>query len=123
MADVTLEGVEKRYPNGTLAVSELTLHVGEGELLAVLGPSGCGKTTTLRLIAGLEAPTRGLIGIGGRIVTAVPPHRRQVALVFQRPALYPFLTVRRNLGFGLELGQAGYWPWRRRGPERSEIEG
>ncbi len=106
MATVALEGVRKHYPGGILAVTELDLHVGDGELLTVLGPSGCGKTTTLRLIAGLEVPTRGLIRIGGRVVNAIPPHRRQLALVFQRPALYPFLTVARNLAFGLELGRA-----------------
>jgi multiple sugar transport system ATP-binding protein len=77
----------------------------------VLGPSGCGKTTTLRLIAGLEAPTRGQIRIADRVVTALPPHQRQVALVFQRPALYPFLTVGQNLAFGLELDRQRFWPW------------
>jgi multiple sugar transport system ATP-binding protein len=122
MADVALEGVSKHYPNGVTALSDLTLHVGNGELLALLGPSGCGKTTTLRLIAGLETPTRGLVRIAGRMVNAVPPHQRQVALVFQRPALYPFLTVAANLAFGLELGRSGFGAWIAGRADRAEIE-
>ncbi len=121
MADVTLAGVEKRYPQNITAVSDLTLHVNDGELLTVLGPSGCGKTTTLRLIAGLEKPTHGQVRIAGRVVNALPPHRRQLALVFQRPALYPFLTVGQNLAFGLELGRSGLWPWGAGHAGRAEI--
>src|SRR4051794_20889318 len=105
MAEVLLEEVDKTYPGGVRAVAGLNLRVGDGELLVLVGPSGCGKTTTLRLLAGLETPTRGLIRLDGRVVNAVPPHRRGVALVFQRPALYPHLTVRQNLAFGLELSR------------------
>lgn len=122
MADVSLVGVEKRFPPNITAVSELTLHVGDGELLTVLGPSGCGKTTTLRLIAGLEAPTRGQIRIADRVVTTLPAHQRQVALVFQRPALYPFLTVGQNLAFGLQLGRTRWESWFAGSAGRTEME-
>jgi ABC-type sugar transport system ATPase subunit len=103
MAEVALEQVAKTYPNGVRAVHDLHLVVGDGELVVLVGPSGCGKTTTLRVIAGLEAPTSGQVRIGGRVVTAEPPHRRDVAVAFQRPALYPHLSVRQNLAFGLSL--------------------
>src|SRR4051794_10386118 len=99
MAEVVLAGVGKVYPGGVRALIDLHLHATEGELLVVVGPSGCGKTTTLRLIAGLETPTTGSVCIGGRDVRTVPPHRRDTAMVFQRPALYPHLTVRENLAF------------------------
>jgi multiple sugar transport system ATP-binding protein len=99
------------------AVRDLTLTVADGELLVLVGPSGCGKTTTLRLIAGLEELTAGTIRIGGRVVNARPPRERDVAMVFQRPALYPHLTVRENLAFGLRLRLGDGWsrwlPFRR----------
>jgi multiple sugar transport system ATP-binding protein len=107
MAEVVLEGISKHYPGGVEALANLNLTAAEGELLVLVGPSGCGKTTTLRLIAGLEAPTAGTIRIGGRIVNALPPRHRRVALVFQRPALYPHLNVRQNLAFGLRLAAPG----------------
>jgi multiple sugar transport system ATP-binding protein len=103
MAQVTLEQVGKTYPGGVAAVRDLSLRVDDGELIALVGPSGSGKTTLLRLIAGLEAPTTGTIRIGDQVVNDVPPHRREVAMVFQRPALYPHLSVRANLGFGLKM--------------------
>ena len=103
MAQVTLEQVGKTYPGGVEAVRDLSLRVDDGELVALVGPSGSGKTTLLRLIAGLETPTSGAIRIGGKVVNDVPPHRREVAMVFQRPALYPHLSVRANLGFGLRV--------------------
>jgi multiple sugar transport system ATP-binding protein len=109
MAEVVLEGVSKRYPNGVEAVRDLTLTVADGELIVLVGPSGCGKTTTLRLIAGLEELTAGTIRIGGRVVNTLPPRQRDVAMVFQRPALYPHLTVRENLAFGLRLRLPGAW--------------
>ena len=111
MAEVVLEAVSKRYPNGVEAVRDLTLTVGDSELLVLVGPSGCGKTTTLRLIAGLEELTGGTIRIGGQVVNGRPPRDRDVAMVFQRPALYPHLTVRENLAFGLRLRLAGGWPF------------
>jgi multiple sugar transport system ATP-binding protein len=110
MAQVVLEGVSKTYPNGVRAVRDLSLTIADGELLVLVGPSGCGKTTTLRLIAGLETPTAGTICINGRVVNGDAPHRRNAAMVFQRPALYPHLNVRQNLGFGLAL-RDGAWPW------------
>ena len=79
----------------------IDLTVRSGELLVVLGPSGSGKTTLLRLIAGLESPSSGGLSIDGRPMASVPPHRRDVAMVFQNPALYPHLTVSQNLAFGL----------------------
>ncbi len=117
MAEVALEHVGKTYPNGIWAVHDLTLTIADGELVVLVGPSGCGKTTTLRLIAGLETPTTGTIHIAGAVVNNVPPHRRDVAMVFQRPALYPHLNVRRNLEFGLALRQ-GWWKGRRTRRER-----
>jgi multiple sugar transport system ATP-binding protein len=110
MAEVVLEGVSKRFPNGVEAVRDLSLTVADGELVVLVGPSGCGKTTILRLIAGLEDLSAGSIRIGDRLVNDLPPRQRDVAIVFQRPALYPHLTVRANLGFGLRLRQGSWWP-------------
>ncbi len=103
MAEVVLEHLTKRYPNGVQAVRDLSLHVADGDLMVLVGPSGCGKTTTLRLIAGLEEATTGNILIGGRVVNTLPPHQRDVAMVFQRSTLYPHLNVRRNLSMSLQL--------------------
>src|SRR3954470_14506243 len=103
MAEVVLDQVGKTYPNGVRAVRDLSLTVADGELLVLVGPSGCGKSTVLRLVAGLEAPTTGRIMIGGEDMTAVPPQHRDVAMVFQSYALYPHMTVRQNLGFGLRM--------------------
>jgi ABC-type sugar transport system ATPase subunit len=115
MARVILEQVSKTYAGGIEAVREVSLQVEDGELVTVVGPSGSGKTTLLRLIAGLETPSYGSIRIGECIVTDMPPHRRDVAMVFQRPALYPHLSVSANLGFGLRLRQGGVWRrWLRR---------
>lgn len=107
MAELAVDNLSKTYDGGIRAVSGLTLRVADGEMLAVLGPSGCGKTTLLRLIAGLEEPTTGTVSIAGRCVNDVPPHRRDVAMVFQHCALYPHMTVRRNIAFPLRVrGQA-----------------
>ncbi|MHC4429379.1 MAG: ABC transporter ATP-binding protein [Planctomycetota bacterium] len=103
MADLRLEHVSKVYAGDLAAVLDLSLRVDDGEFMVVVGPSGCGKTTTLRLIAGLEAPTSGEIYIGGRPVNDVAPKDRDVAMVFQDYAIYPHLTVRQNLAFGLKL--------------------
>src|SRR5437899_9273009 len=105
MSEIVLQRLAKAYPNGTQAVRDLSLTGADGELVVLLGPSGCGKTTTLRLIAGLEEPTAGSISIGGQVVNALPPRRRNVAMVFQKSTLYPHLNVRRNLAFGLQLRQ------------------
>lgn len=99
--------MSKVYPNGVEAVAETSLTVGGGEFFTILGPSGSGKSTLLRLIAGLEQPTRGSIWIDGRDVTGLSPRDRNIAMVFQEPALYPYLSVRDNLSFGLRARGVG----------------
>jgi len=111
MAALELENLSKRFPGGTVALEGVSLRVEDGQLLVLLGPSGAGKTTLLRLVAGLERPTAGHVRIGGRPVERMPPVRRDVAMVFQHGVLYPHLSVRRNLAFGLRL----------RGLSRSEV--
>lgn len=103
MATLRLRKLEKRFPDGTVAVKQVDLDVADGELLVLVGPSGCGKSTIMRMIAGLERPTKGRILIGDRDVTDVRPQERDVAMVFQSYALYPHKTVRDNLGFGLRM--------------------
>ena len=104
MASVTLRRLAKRYdPHGRPALEELSLAVNDGEFFVLLGPSGCGKTTALRCIAGLDEPSAGEVLIGERDVTRLDPAARDVAMVFQTHALYPHLTVRRNIAFGLEV--------------------
>jgi multiple sugar transport system ATP-binding protein len=103
MAGVRLAHVDKRYPNGFVAARDLSLEIADGELLVLVGPSGSGKSTVLRMIAGLEAVTGGTIYIGDQDVTRLPPQRRDIAMVFQSYALYPHLTVRDNLSFGLRI--------------------
>ena len=107
MADIALRGVTKRYPNGHVAVHDIDLDVTDGELLVLVGPSGCGKSTLLRMVAGLEEVTEGQITIGGRDVTDAAPKDRDIAMVFQSYALYPHLTVRRNIGYPLKLAKLG----------------
>jgi multiple sugar transport system ATP-binding protein len=109
MPDLALQSVTKIYSPSGVGVHELTFDVADGELLVLVGPSGCGKSTTLRLIAGLEQSSSGTIRIGGKVANGVLPSERDVAMVFQRPALYPHRTVRDNLSFSLELRQSGYW--------------
>ena len=101
MAEVTLENVTKVYPGDVVAVSDVSFEVADRELLVLVGPSGCGKSTTLRMIAGLEEATRGTIRIGDRTVNDVPPKDRDIAMVFQNYALYPHMTVYKNMAFGL----------------------
>ena len=103
MAAIRLEGIEKVYPNGYAAIRPLDLQIADGEFLVLVGPSGCGKSTFLRLVAGLESPTAGRIVIGGADVTAQPPQVRDLAMVFQSYALYPHMTVRENLAYGLKV--------------------
>jgi len=112
MAGVVLENVSRVFPDNVFAVRGIDLEVRDREFLVLVGPSGCGKTTTLRMIAGLEDLSTGKIKIGSRSVNDVPPKNRDVAMVFQNFALYPHMTVRRNLAFGLELRErAGSWGW------------
>jgi multiple sugar transport system ATP-binding protein len=101
MGQISIEGLQKRFPDGTLAVEHLDLEIGEGELFVMLGPSGCGKTTTLRCIAGLERHTAGHIRIGGDLVDDLRPSERDIAMVFQFYALYPHLTASENIAFPL----------------------
>jgi multiple sugar transport system ATP-binding protein len=103
VAEVLLTGVGKVYPDGTRAVANLNLNINDGEFLVLVGPSGCGKTTALRMVAGLEEISEGQIRIGERVVNRVPARDRDVAMVFQSYALYPHLSVRDNIGFGLSL--------------------
>ena len=99
---VTLSGLVKRY-GATRALDGVSLTVAPGEFFTLLGPSGCGKTTTLRSVAGFVTPDAGEVAINGVVVTRVPPHRRQVGMVFQHYALFPHRTVAQNVGFGLRM--------------------
>jgi multiple sugar transport system ATP-binding protein len=103
MAEIVLEGVSKVYPDGTTAVKDLNVDIKDGEFIVLVGPSGCGKTTALRMVAGLESITEGTIRIGERVVNAVPPKERDIAMVFQNYALYPHMSVFDNMAFGLKL--------------------
>jgi multiple sugar transport system ATP-binding protein len=103
MAEIVLEDVSKVYPDGTTAVSDLSLDIKDEEFIVLVGPSGCGKTTALRMVAGLESITRGTIAIGDQVVNAVPPKERDIAMVFQNYALYPHMSVYDNMAFGLKL--------------------
>jgi multiple sugar transport system ATP-binding protein len=103
MARLDLSSVGKVYEDGTRAVTDLSIAVDDGEFLVLVGPSGCGKTTALRMVAGLETITEGEIRIGDRVVNNVPPRDRDLAMVFQSYALYPHMTVRDNIAFGLQL--------------------
>jgi len=103
MADVSLENVTKVFPGGTVAVKDFTLDIRNQEFVVLVGPSGCGKSTTLRMVAGLEESTAGVIRIGERVVNDVPPKDRDIAMVFQNYALYPHMTVQKNMAFGLKL--------------------
>src|SRR5438105_8101480 len=103
VAEIELEKLTKVYSDGTHAVSALDLEIGDGELVVFVGPSGCGKTTALRMIAGLEPITSGTVKIGGEIVNRLPPKDRDIAMIFQNYALYPHMSARDNMAFGLKL--------------------
>ena len=101
MAEVAYRRVTKRYPNGVIALKEFDLTIADGEFVILVGPSGCGKSTALRLLAGLDKPTSGEIWIGGTAVTRHGPGERDIAMVFQNYALYPHMSVYKNLAYGL----------------------
>src|SRR5688572_32483558 len=112
MSEITLDKVTKRFPDGTEAVKQLDLEIGDGEFLILVGPSGCGKSTALRMIAGLEDISDGELSIGGTVVNGKAPKDRDIAMVFQNYALYPHMTVRENMAFPLKMA----------GAEQSEID-
>ncbi len=103
LATVSFDRVSKVYPDGTRAVSDLEIDIGDGEFMVLVGPSGCGKTTALRMVAGLEDISEGVVRIGERVVNNVPPKDRDIAMVFQSYALYPHLSVYDNIAFSLRL--------------------
>jgi multiple sugar transport system ATP-binding protein len=105
MADIVLEHVTKRYPDGAEAVKDVNLDIADGEFVILVGPSGCGKSTTLNMIAGLEDITEGELRIGGKVVNNMAPKDRDIAMVFQSYALYPHMTVRENMAFALKLAK------------------
>ena len=111
MAEIKLENVTKRFPDGYEAVRDMSLDIKDGEFMILVGPSGCGKSTALRMIAGLEDITDGELKIGGDVVNQLSPKDRDIAMVFQNYALYPHMTVRDNMGFALKL----------RGADKAEI--
>ncbi len=122
MADIAIHGATKVYDGGAVpAVDAVDLDIADGELLVLVGPSGCGKSTLLRMIAGLEEVTDGSISIGGRDVTHLAPKDRDVAMVFQSYALYPHMTVRRNIGYPLKLAKTPKDEIDRRVEETAEL--
>jgi len=106
VAEIILDNITKRYPDGALAVDKVSLDIADGEFVILVGPSGCGKSTTLNMIAGLEDITEGELRIGGKVVNNATPKDRDIAMVFQSYALYPHMTVRENMGFALKLAKA-----------------
>src|SRR6476660_5267993 len=103
MASVTLEKINKLYENGYHAVRDLDLEIADGEFLVLVGPSGCGKSTALRMVAGLEDISTGVLKIGDRVVNTLSPRERDIAMVFQSYALYPHMSVADNIAYGLKL--------------------
>jgi multiple sugar transport system ATP-binding protein len=106
MAEIVLDGITKRFPDGFEAVKDMNLDVGDGEFMILVGPSGCGKSTALRMIAGLEDITEGQLRIGSDVVNERAPKDRDIAMVFQNYALYPHMSVRDNMAFPLKLAKA-----------------
>jgi len=105
MAEIVLDNLTKRFPDGALAVDRISMDIADGEFVILVGPSGCGKSTTLNMIAGLEDITEGELRIGGQVVNQKAPKDRDIAMVFQSYALYPHMTVRENMGFALKLAK------------------
>jgi multiple sugar transport system ATP-binding protein len=105
VAEIELDHLTKRFPDGALAVNDISLDIADGEFIILVGPSGCGKSTTLNMIAGLEDISEGELRIGGKVVNDKAPKDRDIAMVFQSYALYPHMTVRENMGFALKLAK------------------
>ncbi len=110
MAPVNMEKVNKVYENGFHAVKDMDLNIGDGEFMVLVGPSGCGKTTALRMVAGLEDITSGILRIGGKEVNDETPKERDIAMVFQNYALYPHMTVARQHRLRAQAAQAAQGP-------------
>ena len=123
MSDITLDRLTKVYAGGVTAVDDVSLQIGDGEFMVLVGPSGCGKSTLLRMIAGLEEVTQGSISIGGTDVTEFAPRRRDIAMVFQSYALYPHMSVRKNIGYGLKVRRVPKDESRRRVEEVAKLLG
>ena len=123
MSGIRLDAVTKIYANGVKAVDRVSLDIRLGEFVVLVGPSGCGKSTLLRMIAGLEDVTAGDIYIGEMDVTDRPPQERDIAMVFQNYALYPHMTVRDNLAYGLKLRKMPKSEWRSRVDEVASVLG
>jgi multiple sugar transport system ATP-binding protein len=121
MSQIQINRVTKEFAGGVIAVNDVDLHVQDGEFMVLVGPSGCGKSTLLRLIAGLEEVTAGEIRIGDRDVTDLAPRHRDIAMVFQSYALYPHMTVRQNLGYGLRVRRTQKAEIRRRVEEVARL--
>jgi multiple sugar transport system ATP-binding protein len=123
MSDITLDRLTKVYAGGVTAVDDVSLQIGDGEFMVLVGPSGCGKSTLLRMVAGLEEVTQGSISIGGTDVTELAPRRRDIAMVFQSYALYPHMSVRKNIGYGLKVRRVPKDEARRRVEEVAKLLG
>src|SRR5690242_1767480 len=123
MANIELENVSKIFSGGIVAVDDVTLEIGDGEFVVLVGPSGCGKSTLLRMIAGLEEVSEGTISIDDRDVTDLAPRSRDIAMVFQSYALYPHMSVRQNIAYGLKVRRTNKEEIARRVGEVAEMLG
>jgi multiple sugar transport system ATP-binding protein len=123
MAEIELQNVTKAFPGGVVAVDDVSLTIPHGEFIVLVGPSGCGKSTLLRILAGLEEATAGRISIDGEDVTELAPRKRDIAMVFQSYALYPHMSIRQNIGYGLKVRRAPKAEAKRRIEEVAKLLG